>query len=201
MTEFFQKINWTDLLVVILLIRSSYVGFTRGFSWECFRFIGVICAVLIPIYFYESVSQLIGDYFPVIYPFSNLLSFTALYILIFIISKIINILIEKIIKIEVFSMLERFGGFCLGVMRGSIILSLIFISLILTPVPYFEKSIKERSYTGPVVSKVAPFLYEKIAIIFPALKFGQRNEALIKITGYKEGFKVPQKGSVKGDIE
>ncbi|MCX5715810.1 MAG: hypothetical protein NTV07_02910 [Candidatus Omnitrophica bacterium] len=48
----------------------------------------------------------------------------------------------------------------------------------MTPVPYFEKSIKERSYMGSIFASAAPFLYEKTALIFPALNFGQRNEAL-----------------------
>ncbi|MCM8781958.1 MAG: CvpA family protein, partial [Candidatus Omnitrophica bacterium] len=147
MTEFFQKINWTDLLVVILLIRSSYVGFTRGFSWEFFRLIGVVCAAIGAIYFYEDISLLIGDYLPIIYPISSLLSFTAIYTIILFLLRLINLFMEKIIKIEVFSILEKIGGLCLGFLRGGILLSLLMISLILTPIPYFERSIKQRAYS------------------------------------------------------
>lgn len=134
---------------------------------------------------------------PAIYLFANLLGFTSLYTLILIIFKLINILIEKIVKIEILSALERVGGLLFGFMRGAILLSFLLISLILTPVPYFEKSIKERSYMGPTVSRFAPFLYEKVAVIFPTLKFGQRNEALSKLTGLT----IPKTGTVKGDTK
>ena len=182
-----QKINWIDLLVVILLVRSSYVGFTKGFGWELFRFIGYVSTVVATVYYYEYASQLIADYFPVVCSFSNLLSFTGIYIIILLIFKFINILIEKIIKIETVSGIERAGGFLLGFLRGAIFTSFLLITLVFTPIPYFEKSIKERSYTGQVVIKVAPFVYEKIALVFPALKFSQRNEALSKMTDLSAG--------------
>ncbi len=178
-----QKVNWVDIFVVILLIRSSYIGFTRGFSWELFRFSGLVGAALADIYFYEYGSQLISDYFPSIYPVANLISFTAIYAVILLISRILTLFIEKFIKLEVFSALERFGGLIFGFLYGVILLSLILITLIFTPIPYFEKSVKERAYSGRAVSQAAPFLYDKAALIFPALKFGGRNEALFKLTG------------------
>jgi len=187
LTGVLQKINWIDLLVVILLVRSSYVGFTKGFGWELFRFIGYISTVIATVYYYEYASQLIGDYFPVVYSFSNLLSFTGVYLVILFIFKFVNILIEKVIKIETVSGVERLGGLLLGFLRGTIFTSFLLISLVFTPIPYFEKSIKERSYTGQVIIKVAPFVYEKIALIFPALKFNQRNEALSKMSDLREG--------------
>ena len=183
MSDFLQKINWIDLLAVILLVRSSYVGFTKGFGWEFFRFLGYLGGAFLSVYYYEYVSQLTGDYLPAVSPFSNLISFTSIYILILFIFKFINTIIEKIIKIEIFSTLERLGGLILGFLRGAITLSLILITLVLMPVPYFEKSVKERSYTGPTILMVVPFLYERAAKIFPALKFERRNEALSKVTG------------------
>lgn len=187
MAEIFQNINWVDLLVVILLIRSSYVGFTKGFGWELFRFIGYLSTAIAAVYFYEYTSQLLGDYFPVVQSFSNLVSFTVLYAGILFIFKFINLLIEKIIKIETFSAVEKFGGLLLGFLRGTILTGLLLISLVFVPVPYFEKSIKERSYTGQLALKTVPFLYEKIGMVFPALKFNQRNEALSELANLNEG--------------
>jgi len=209
--EIFQKINWVDLLVVILLIRGSYVGFTKSFGWEFFRFIGYICAILAAIYYYETASRLISDYFPVVSPISNLLSFTGIYLIILLIIKLIDFLIAKIIKIETVSAAGRFGGCLFGFFRGSLLTSLLLISLAFTPIPYFEKSIKDRSYTGGAVLKIAPFLYDKVTLLLPALKAGQRNEALSKSTNLKDGLFVfhsvkgdrakQKKGLLKGDTE
>jgi uncharacterized membrane protein required for colicin V production len=204
----FQQVNWIDLLVVILLIRSSYVGFTRGFGWELFRFVGYACTVLATIYYYETVSQAIGDYLPVISPFANLISFASLFLIILFIFKFINVIIGRIIKIETLSVIEKFGGLLLGFFRGSIFTSLVLITLIFTHIPYFEKSIKERSYSGQLILKVVPFLYGKTAILIPPLKLGQKNEALSKLTNLQEGLFVfrsvkpstsGKKGALKGD--
>jgi uncharacterized membrane protein required for colicin V production len=202
LAEIFQNINWVDLLVVILLIRSSYVGLTKGFGWELFRFLGYLSTAIAAVYFYEYASQLLGDYFPVIYSFSNLVSFTGIYAVILFIFKFINLLIEKIIKIETFSTVEKIGGLFLGFLRGAILISLLLISLVFTPVPYFEKSVRERSYTGQVALKAVPFLYDKLGSLFPALKFSQRNDALSRLTGLDEGLFVFHKSSaLKGDAQ
>lgn len=163
---------------------------------------------MVSIYYYDFGSQLISDYFPAVYTVSNFLSFTALYLVILLIFKFINILLEKIIKIEVFSTLERAGGFFFGLGRGGIILSLLLISLMLAPIPYFEKSVKERSYIGRPVSMITPFLYDKFAKLFPNLSSGQRGAAISKLTGYGYGvsalqgvkttIKEYQKGSTRG---
>lgn len=183
MTEFLQTVNWIDLLVVILLVRSGYVGFTKGLSWELFRLVGCVAAALISVYYYENVAQLASDYVSALYPFSKLISFTGLYLIIFLIFKFINALIAKLVLIEIFSTLEHLGGFLLGLVRGSIILSLLLISLLYVPIPYFEKSVRERSYIGPGVVKIVPFMYEKASNIFPLLKVGLRNEELIRMAG------------------
>ncbi len=193
MSELFQKVNWIDLLVVILLIRSSYVGFTKGFGWEFFRVIAVICAAIGAIYFYENGARLISDYIPVLYPLANQISFTSLYLIILLIIKIITLFIDKIIKLEVFSALDMIGGLVLGAGRGVILLSLLLITLMWTPIPYFEKSIQERSLTGQTISAAAPFIYEKIAVMFPALKYEHRNEELLKLTRLEGGTPILQK--------
>ena len=64
--------------------------------------------------------------------------------------------------------------------REILLTSLLLTSLVLAPLPYFEKSIKERSYTGRLVLKAAPFMYKGFASIFPALNAGNRNEGLTK---------------------
>ncbi|MEI8176849.1 MAG: CvpA family protein [Candidatus Omnitrophota bacterium] len=181
MTELFQRFNWIDLLVVIVLIRSSYVGFTQGFSWEFFRLTGMIGAVIGTIYFYEYGARLISDYIPVVYPISDLLSFTLFYIVILVVVKILNLFIDRIIKLEVFSALEKMGGLLFGALRGIIFLSLFLITLWYIPIPYFGRSIQERSFSGVAIARVAPFIYEKTAGIFPGLRSHQRGEALLRI--------------------
>lgn len=183
MTAFLEKANWVDILVVILLIRGCYVGFSKGLRWEFFRFLGYIAAVLGAIYYYESIAESLGAYLPVLYPFSNLLSFSGLYLIILFISKGICALAAKIIQTEVVSAFQRLTGFLSGLARGFILSALLLISFIFTALPYFEKSIRERSYSGQAIVRIAPVMYEWIATVIPCLKADGRNEALLELTG------------------
>jgi membrane protein required for colicin V production len=169
-------------LIVIVLARSSYVGFSKGFGGEGFRCLCYVGAVIGAVYYYEAASQLISDYLPALYPVSTLIGFTGIYFIVLIVTKLITVLIDKIIKIEAVNAVNKTGGLLFGFGRGVILLSLLLISLIMTPVPYFEKSIKERSYLGRITAGAAPFIYEKAALIFPVLNSGTRNEALKALT-------------------
>ncbi|MCX5715809.1 MAG: CvpA family protein [Candidatus Omnitrophica bacterium] len=107
LAEFIHKINWIDVLIVIVLARSSYIGFSKGFGGEVFRFVCYVGAVIGAVYYYEFASQLISDYLPALYPVSTLIGFTGIYLAILIASKLITILIDRIIKIEALNAVNK----------------------------------------------------------------------------------------------
>src|SRR3990167_10752796 len=56
------KFNWVDVVFVILLFRTGYIGLKSGFLSEIFRFFGLLAAFLFSFNNYVLLSQLIAGY-------------------------------------------------------------------------------------------------------------------------------------------
>lgn len=168
--EIIEKINWVDILVIILMIRMSYVAFTGGLSHEIFPLIGSVISITFTLHYYTRIGNLIsGKLINIPLDLSNFLGFLILVIIIGLILKILKALLDLIIKVEWHPLLERFGGLVIGIFRASIITSLILILLALAPLPYLQRSIREKSLTGMYFLKIGPEIYTRVMKYRPSI--------------------------------
>lgn len=163
MSELFQRINWVDVFVVILLIRSSYVGAATGLSTELFKSIGIILGLYLATRFYSDLGAAVTSKIALPPELADGLSFLILIFVSAISLKLLGIALAKVVKLTFADKVNKWGGFVLGLLRGIIILSLIFIFFGILQIDYFVKSVEERSLTGPHIKKVAPLIYRAIA--------------------------------------
>lgn len=167
MSEVFQRINWVDVFVVILLIRTSYVGARTGLSTELFKIIGILLGLYLGIRFYAALGASINSKISLPPELADGLSFLILILLSIISLKLVGMGLTKVVKLTFADKVDKWGGFIFGLLRGSIILSLIFMFSGIIQIDYFTKSIEERSLTGPFFQKVAPFTYQVITKTAP----------------------------------
>ncbi len=166
-----RHINWVDVLVVILIIRISYVAFQEGLSREIFPFLGVMATLTGSLHYYEKIGFLISkDLFNLSPEISNFLSFVILAIIITLIFKLLKVLVDKIIKVEWHPFIERFGGLLIGLARAAITTSLILMIIALVPVPYLQKSIRDKSVSGMYFLKIGPLAYSKVYKFLPNIQ-------------------------------
>ena len=55
--DIIRRINWVDLLVVILILRISYVAFQEGLSHEIFPIIGGVVIIIVNLHYYERIGS------------------------------------------------------------------------------------------------------------------------------------------------
>ncbi|KPK38037.1 MAG: hypothetical protein AMJ78_10630 [Omnitrophica WOR_2 bacterium SM23_29] len=162
MPEAFQRINWVDIFVVILLIRTSYIGARTGFSTELFKSIGVLVGLYLSMRFYSDFGSLIISKIALPPELSDGLSFLILILISVITLKYVGFLLSKVVRLTFADKVDHWGGFIFGVLRGTVLLSLIFMFFGFIQIDYITKSIEERSLTGPYIQRIAPFVYQVI---------------------------------------
>ena len=156
------KINWVDILIVILLVRISYIATKRGFPIEFFKTAGIISAVYLSLHYYSRLALFVqhrsklDKLNPDIF---NFLSFLILALLGYCIFMLLRKIFLIFIKIEAVDNLNRWGGMFLGVLRSLLLSSLVIYGLLICGVSYFKKSALE-SYSGKYVYRVAPYTYK-----------------------------------------
>lgn len=168
------RVNWVDVLVLILMFRMSYIAFQEGLSREILPFIGSITIIIFSLHYYNKISNfLYQNLFKLPLEALNFLSFLILIIGIGFIFKLLKIFLDNIIKVEWHPFLEKFGGLLVGLARAAVASSIILITIALMPLPYLQWSVRERSLAGMHFLKIGPAIYEKASKFLPMMKKGE----------------------------
>lgn len=167
MPEVFQRVNWVDVLTVILLLRTCYIGARTGLSEEVFRMIGVLMALYISMSFYSPLGSRINAGFSLPQELIDGVSFLILILLSMLSLKLVAIGVTKVVKLAFADKINQWGGFVSGLLRGAIMLSLLFTLFGILQVDYLVKSVEERSLTGPYIQKIAPYAYQVVVRASP----------------------------------
>lgn len=169
--EIITRINWVDILVLIIVLRISYIAFQDGLSHEIFPLIGTVCTLVLSLHYYNKISSfLITNLAKIPVGLGNFLSFFALIIVIGFIFKLIRSIVDKIIKITWNSLIEKFGGLFAGILRAAVVASTVLIIIALMPLSYLQWSIKDRSLVGMYFLRIGPAIHEKVSAILPTIK-------------------------------
>jgi len=165
--SFLPETNWVDIIVVILLIRGGYIGLSRGFSVELFKTLGAIAACVLSLLYYQGLAEWLASHSFLSLQTARVISFLILVFLLVLTFNVVRILIFKILHIELFYGLEKWGGLGLGLARSIVYTSLFLFVLTLFPLAYFKQSVEENSFSGPYLKKVAPKVLEFIVKFRP----------------------------------
>ena len=166
--DMFSRVNWVDVLIAIIMFRMSYVALQDGLSHEIFPLVASICTAVLSLQFYRVLAiYFSGNVFGMSVGTANLISFVLLFVLFSFVFRLIKAVLDKIIKVTWHPVLEKLGGLMAGMVRASIVSSIILIILTLMPFSYFTLSIKEKSLTGMYFLKIAPKIYETVVWAIP----------------------------------
>ncbi len=147
--DIIKSINWVDLVVLILLFRTSCAGFNKGLGSQIFPLIGIYIALIIALQYYSSVGNFVIGHSPLKSDYSYFISYFCLAALvIYIVHLIESFIIGKIVTIHIVSLIDKIAGLCVGIVRGILLVSVVVIGLSLTPFDYVYTSVNEGSLIG-----------------------------------------------------
>jgi len=191
------RLNWIDVIVIIVLLRTSYVAFQDGLSHEIFPLIGAVSALILALHYYNTLALVVTrNILQVNSAVAVFFSFLALVIIIGIIFRLLRGVADTIVKVSWHPVLEKFGGLVVGVMRASVVASTILIILALLPLPYIQWSIRDKSVTGMYFLRIGPEIYTKTAGLLPGGNKAVTKESLINDI-VSDKFVMPEKAKNK----
>lgn len=161
--------NWFDIFVIILLLRTGYIGFKNGLSVEIYKAAGLVISGLAAFYFYKKPISLINEYTINIISESQFeaISFVVILMAGMLICKFIFMFFQKIIQLNFAKNFNTAIGMFFGLSRGVLVVCLVFMLLNLSAVDYIKKSIQERSFSGQHIVKVNSVVKPALGRILP----------------------------------
>lgn len=170
--DWVSKVNWVDVLFLIIILRGVYTGAYRGFFTELFNVLGVCVAIVLSIHFYSSGANLLLKYLFVPFNMSNLISFMLIALCVYLLFQLVETIIRKLVKVEALpdfnKAVSKIGGPIVGFCRGIAVSIFVFLVLLLIPMDYVVNSAKVNSFSGKFFSQAATTLYQKTVSIFPS---------------------------------
>ena len=145
-------LNLADWFILIVLIASGIISFARGFTKEFLSLFlwlaAFIAAISLEYLATPKINEFIGNE-----EISKIISYIIVFLIFIFIGGMIIKFISKLIKWSGASGFDRFLGVVFGLMRGSIVLFVIFLLL---PSGIKTTDLINNSKITPIIQKYAP---------------------------------------------
>ena len=145
-------LNLADWFILIVLIASGIISFARGFTKEFLSLFlwlaAFIAAISLEYLATPKIDEFIGNK-----EISKIISYIAVFVIFIFIGGMIIKFISKLIKWSGASGFDRFLGVVFGLIRGSIVLFVIFLLL---PSGIKTTDLINNSKITPIIQKYAP---------------------------------------------
>lgn len=155
--------NWLDVFILLLMLVSIAISFSKGFSREIIGLISAFVAFLCGIWFYRSAAALVEPYVSS-KGVANFCGFALIFIGVLIAGAIVGHILSRILKLAGLSWFDRVLGAGFGVLRGL----LLAIALVMAIVAFTPGKPPEKPPQAVVDSKLAPYVVDA-AHLFAAI--------------------------------
>ena len=173
--ELLTKINWVDVVVIIIMVRISCVAFHDGLSHEIFPFLGALSSLIIALHYYSGVALSISqNVINIPVEILDPVGFIAISLGVGYIFKFLRIIVDKIIKVTWHPAVESLGGLIFGMLRAAVVTSLVLIIIAMVPASYLQRSIRDKSLMGMTFLSIGPVMYSKVSGMLPDITIGGR---------------------------
>ena len=146
------ELNSADWFILVVLIASGIISFTRGFTKEflsLFLWVAAfIAAISLEFLATPRINEFIGNE-----EISKIISYIFVFVIFIFVGGIVIKFISKLIKWSGASGFDRFLGVVFGLIRGLIVLFVIFLLL---PSSLKTTDLISNSKITPVIQKYAP---------------------------------------------
>ena len=145
-------LNLADWFILIVLIASGVISFTRGFTKELLSLFlwltAFIAAISLEYLATPKINEFIGNQ-----EISKIISYIVVFVIFIFLGGMIIKFISKLIKWSGASGFDRFLGIFFGLVRGLIVLFVIFLLL---PSGLKTTNLISNSKITPIIQKYAP---------------------------------------------
>ena len=145
-------LNLADWFILIVLVASGVISFTRGFTKELLSLFlwlaAFIAAISLEYLATPKINEFIGNQ-----EISKIISYIVVFVIFIFLGGMIIKFISKLIKWSGASGFDRFLGILFGLVRGLIVLFVIFLLL---PSGLKTTNLISNSKITPIIQKYAP---------------------------------------------
>ncbi len=160
--------NLFDAVIILFVAIFAWNGFRNGLVREVFRIVGLVLAIFVAFQYANFAGSIIGSLFNIQEAYLPYIGFALLFIAAQIAVYAAIVFLDKLIQLLLLSIPNRIFGSLFGVLKSSLIVSIVLIFSAGFGLPGSETQ-KESLFYKPML-KVAPASYDIVARVLPGVK-------------------------------
>jgi len=157
--DIIQKLNWIDVVIIVVMLRALYIGLKRGCVNEIFQLMAVLAAIFIIFHYDHFCSKFLENRIFFKPEIAQGVTFFALWALIALVCKFVRDGVSLVFKIEAKSFFDKIGGLSVAFIRGAFVASLLLALFTTTGSEYLSRNI-QGSYFSSQIAPLAPSVYK-----------------------------------------
>lgn len=158
----FNRINWVDVLAVILLFRMGYIGFRLGLGAELLKLAGLTAGFFAGFRYYQQVGDWLAQRTFLSVEWGSVAALALIVVAVYLVVTRLSRLLEKLVQVNFEKKVNQIGGLLAGLGRGLLVSSVVLVACQQLPAAAMQESIREHSLSGPLVSRMAPAVYDRL---------------------------------------
>ncbi len=160
--------NLIDAIFILFICLFAWKGFRNGLVKEVFRIVGLVLAGFLAFQYAEKLARLLGHFIDIPEFYLPYIGFALIFILTLIAIQAGIYFLDNLIQLLLLSIPNRLFGGLFGVIKSSLLVSILLIFLAGFSLPGNE--IKKESFLYKPLLKVAPASYDIVARVLPGVK-------------------------------
>lgn len=144
------------------------IGIRRGIIRGIINLIGVIVAIFLAIFWFKEVGEYISLHSQLSREIANILGFALIFLGIYLIARIIEIIIKKIFSLLFVSWIDGLGGALFGLVKGSLVVGILLVIINFIPLPLFLKEQLESSFLANRFAVMTTIVYDYLKDWLPS---------------------------------
>lgn len=169
--------NWVDFVILILLLRATYVGYDGGVSAAVLNLLAAVSATSLAINYAMPLWSFVHAWVPLYDAVGQWISFWLLFLACVVGMQWLVRQITGAAKGERIYSITQLLGVVFGVLRGFWWSAVFLIALTSSGLPYLIESAEQRSILGPKMTASSRELVDRVSLQYPGAE--NRHESLI----------------------
>ena len=158
----FDRINWVDVLTVILLVRMGYIGMRLGLGAELVKLAGTVAGIFVSFRYYQGLGDSLAAKTFLSIEWAAALVLIFLVMAGYFVATWLLRLFENLAKLTFEKKIDQVTGFLAGIGRGLLAASVLWVACMQLPSARLQESIQKHSVSGETVSRIAPAVYDTL---------------------------------------
>lgn len=150
-----------DIAVAAILLISAFLAYARGFVHEVLSVAGWIGAIFAAIYGFPYARPYAHDIIPIEIA-ADLTAGAVVFIVALVVLSLLTRSISKRVQNSALNALDRSLGFLFGLLRGAVLVCLIFIAVELLVPSLTQSPLMQNARTAPVIKTGSVWLHKLI---------------------------------------